>query len=320
MNFSLFSNKQEISKMILRAELSAPRSGVSVFDMLGEYAKEIEKDKPKIAIKLQEVSRRMRRGEKRWNIYKNYVDSDILNLLEMAEQKSIPASKIFQTYIPIKELSEKYIKSIKNSLKSPLGIYLLLSVVFSFVVEKFRIVDTVGNAHLSSTALFIIDNFLAVTGGILVFIVYALLIAPQTMPLLKGIFKKLNSMLVLSTTLTMFEIGYSSAEIISILAKQFNLKVKRQQKDSKLLVMLLKENRFVDTYEGADIKIGIVHGSLKDTLQRILEDRLEDAEGMKDIISDVVKNISLAMMAIPIVMTMIVMFDVMMIISSISGG
>jgi hypothetical protein len=140
------------------------------------------------------------------------------------------------------------------------------------------------------------------------------------MPMLKTIFDKLNSMLTLSTIKTMTDIGYSPGETIPILTKQYNLKKSKKQNDASGLMVLLSQNNFIDAYEGADLKISISNGNFTDALKRLLKERLDNIQALNETVSEVIKNMTVLLIAIPLILTMTVLADVMALISDMIGG
>jgi len=317
----LFQNNKEIEKIIFRAELLATASGISIFEILEKYAIDLKKEDRKKAFTLSEISKKLRVGKKRWDVYKNIISKEILDLLKIAEEKSIPSGVIIKEYAPIKNITEKYINSVKSSLKSPLIIFILLSLIFSVVVEKFRVVDTIGSTGLSDASLFIMNNFLFITGIILVIMVYLFLAIPQKLPVLKIVFDKLNSMLALSMVATMFKIGYSGEEITPVMMKQFKLKkTKKRYSGAEELIETLRENKYLSTFESADIKIAISLGEFENSISSILKERLDDTESLKATVGEFIKNATTILLAIPILLAMFILADVMLIVTSMIGG
>jgi len=317
--FNYVPNKKEIASIILRAEILSMSSGVAVFEMLDNYSREVKRDRKKVSFQLMTLSKKLKAGRKRWDVYKEFLDKDILKLLMVAEEKSIPAGKILENYAPIKDISEKYLRSIKSSLKSPIGIYVVLSLVFSVVVDKFKTLSTMGEG-LSEISMIIINNFLTITGALLVVFVYFLGFIPEKMPLLRGVFSKLNSMLALSTSSIMFKIGYSAVDAIPVLVKQFSIKSIKKRNDAEGLILLLKENKFIDVYEGADMKIAMSIGEFDTSIDRILQSRLNNIDDLNKSVSEVISNITVILTAIPLVLAMSVMANVMTLTLSLMGG
>jgi hypothetical protein len=59
---------------------------------------------------------------------------------------------------------------------------------------------------------------------------------------------------------------------------------------------------------------------LQKAIDRILRDRLENVDSLNKVVSEAIKNITVLLMAIPILLAMAVLGDVMAIISSAIGG
>lgn len=319
---SLFGNeKEKVAEILMRAELVSQKNGTSVFETIELYSNEIKKEEKKASSILMKIAKKLRFGKKRWVAYKGYLDDDLLKLLSIASSKSIASGVIFSNFAPIKEISMKYKKSIKSGFYAPLIQFVALSFVFNFVVSEFKILNSMGNTHLSSASMFIIDYFLYITFAITAIIGYFFFIKPTSLPLLKGVFNKLDSMLALSTVSTMFDVGYSSSDVFPLIVKQFKIKKSSSYgKNAGGLVKLLRVNEYINSFESADIKLSIENGTLEESISGILKSRLDEVDLLRDMVKQVVSNISLSLIALPVFMAGSVFIDVLTLITSIAGG
>lgn len=315
------NNKEEIANIIIRAEVLAAQNGTTSFILLHQYAGELEKENKKLARDIRKLSKKLKQGLKRHDAYKQYLDDDILRLLKFSEEKSVSAGTVFEKYSPVKEKTTTYLKAIKKGLRTPLVIYTIMALVFSSVVSKFKIINEVSTKKLSTTSLFILDNYLLICGIILIFFIYFFIFIPQKMPLIKNIFSKLRSLLALSSVVTLMDIGYGSADVIPAITKQFDLKKgKHRTMNATALVELLKLNKIVTVFESADIKIGIEMSSLKETAAQILRRKMEDVETLNKEVAEILKNVSILLTAIPVLLAMIVFLESLALLTSQIGG
>ena len=237
---ALFENtKEDIAGIIMRTEILSAENGVSVFSMLYQYADDLKKEKKAVATGLKDVARRLQNGQKRHEAYKKYLDADILRLLKVSEQKNIPAGEIFKKYVPVKDIADSSIRAIKKGLRTPLVTFSIISIVFSFIVGNFKQVSDIAQGGLSPTAIFIMDYYLIICGSVLVLFAYLFFVIPDKLPLLKGIFKKLKGLLILSSVTTLQDMGFGASETIPVLVSQFGLaRKKKDGENAKALAQL----------------------------------------------------------------------------------
>jgi len=318
---TIFSNaKKEIATIIMRAELISKEAGVSVAETLLEYSKELKKEK-EISSALEKISKRISSGVKRKEAYKKYLDDDILGLLKIAEDNSIPAGDIFSQYAPIKSMSDGFIKSIRSSIKTPVGIFILLTTIFSFVLSNLYEITSLTEKSISDAGTFVAENYAYINIAMLILFLYLFYSIPDKIPLLKPVFMRLRSLLALSTMSILFKVGYSSSEIIPLMQKQFNLKRKKKEKrNANSLVGMLADNDILTPVEGADLKIGIRHGAFDDSLQVSLSNKLKDIENLGKEISKIMESLSIVLTAFPILLALFVIAEILLLITSMSGG
>jgi hypothetical protein len=295
----------------------APDAGISSFLLLRKYALEIKKENKSASIKMEQISKSIEKGKSKINSYEDYLDKEIIRLIKVAEEKKIPEGVVFKQYSPVKKMADKYKKKIKTSLYSPIAVYAVISLVFSNVLQNFASLNDIGEGF-SGASLYLMDNYLYITGSILAVLIYLLMTIPEKLPVLKKIFHLLDSIIALTVVAIMVEkMGYSSSEVISMMKKNYNLIPKRRiENNAEGLVNLLKQNKIISPFEGADIKLSIEFGKLGSSIDDILENRLSDIDMLDKITEEIVKNISLIMSALPFLLTLIVFKDILRILTS----
>jgi len=315
------AERKQIAGIIMRAEISSLNNGVSIFETLESYSDELKKDSKSVSLSLREAARKLEASQKRWDVYKKYLDDDILRLLKISEEKNIPAGDIFAKYAPVKTIAEDNIAAVKKGLKTPIIMFVILASIFSFVVKNFAVINSVSDEKLSPTAMFIMNDYLLITGTMLAILIYLFFFIPEKVPLLKPVFKKLESLLILSTLDTMFSVGYSSSAVTPILVKQFQLKAKKRMAGNVSdLINILKNNNVVDAIEGADIKIGIENADFQKTIADVLKNRLKTIETLQKETGKIMDNISTILTAVPVVLALYVFGEVMAIVTNQIGG
>lgn len=306
---NILSNKKSIRDIIFNAELNSASIGVSTMELLEKYADEMRDSNPNVSMKILSIAREMQAGKKRWDAYEGVIDADVLKLLKMAEEKSIPSEKIITGYVPIKTITHQYNSTIRRNLIFPIVGALLITTILGYVVMKFKGPIDDGMVKVPEAASFVAEYYYHINISVIVFFAFLLFFIPHKLPMLKAVFLKLDSMLALAITRTMLQVGYASAEIIPILKNQFKSKAEPSANSVDGLIELLRYEKFIKPEEAAEIKITVTQDDPIKPIDRFIKQRQNDSEEMTKEAGKAVSTFTLLLTSIPIITMLIVMMN-----------
>lgn len=307
--FNLSTKK--VRDTLVRAEIVSQQAGTSVMETIDQYAKELSKSDRPVARQLETIARQLRKNRKRYMVYAPYMDKDIITFLKVAEEKSIPAQKVFMEFAPIKEMQDKITGSVRRGLFMPLGMYLIIVIALGSTIDSFKSIRE-GGVKLSPSINIIMDYFYEINGVFLFFILILFVFFQKKMPIISSVYHRLDSMMALGTVSTMFNLGYSSPDIVGPLIRQFDLKKNKVQRNIGGLVKLLASAKYITAFESADIKISMDRGDVKEPIRRILNDRTDQVSALRETVAGMMKNIALALTSLPLILTVLVFVSIMM--------
>ena len=320
-----FSNmliRKSVLKIIYRSEIQAPEIGVSSMQLLGFYATEMKQDK-KLYQRLTAMRKKLDKGTPKDVVYGEYLDDDIKALFKDSIQRQIPPAEIFSGYVPFKELGEKSIASVKKKLYVPLGIFVLVTFALNETVGNFLEIGESGLVKFSPIMSFLMEHYLMANLLFGAFVGYWLIVKPENAPIVKKVFHKIKGMLALSTVKTMNAMGYQSDEIMKTLTKQFpkNKKNKKggRKKDIDALLSFLRDRDFVTLIQSAELKMRASREEVEVGIEEILNEKEDEIKDLNHIIDAVVSNVSLALLAPPLLIVVISLLELMVGVSSVAA-
>lgn len=296
------SDRQRIEEIIYNAEINSANVGTSVMELLSEYASELKHEKPQIAAKLVGLTKELRAGVKRWDAYKPYVDESVLVLLNIAEASSIPSDKIIRDYAPVRRITAAHEKTIRRNMLGPTGGAAFITALLSYSVSQFKKPIDSGMIVLPDNILFMMDYYTLINFTV-VFLISGVIIAfPRKIPMLKGIFDKLDSLLALSIIRTMILVGYSSDDLIPVIKKQFKIDHKVEGQGIVGLVELLRFKKYITAEEAAEIKITMRNSDPIRPMAQYIKEREGDGEVYTKEAGKAVSTMAMLMTAVPVLM------------------
>lgn len=310
--FGLDLKKEDIQNILFQAEINSAKVGTSYIELLDKYSQELNGSDDILAERINQIVRLLRQGKKRWDVYEGIVDEDVLVLLKMAEQKSISPDKIIENYLPVKNLISEYRKTIKRNLIGPIVRSVVVIILLGYTVTQFKKPMDDKMVIVSDFAYFIADNYFLLSLSIVGVVALMLFTVPHKLPLLKNIFKKLDSILAMATTNTMLQVGYSSAAIIPILKEQFKSEYVPDKYDIDGLVSFLRTEGLMRPDESAELKLAVTLHDPEETLSRFINTRKKDSEGLTKEAGKAVSVVALILTAIPIIFMVLVMTQFLM--------
>lgn len=289
-----------MEEIILRAESIAARAGTDHMQILEEYSVSLKKTAPALSIKAINISKKLANGGKRWNVYKDFLDQDILMLLKMASEKNITAGKVIEDYLPIKRITNEYRRTIQKNLMMPTFITLFIIFALGYVNSELKkIVDT-GMMHISDFAYTLMDNFYLINIGLVLFFTVLLFGLPRYVPILNKVYRELDAMQALALINTLLKVNYASIEIIPLLKKQFSLQHTCKRQDIDCLIEMLIVGKLITPLEAAELKVTTMQSDPKKAIELLVTERKKEAEGMTQVAGKIVNTLTMLMMASPV--------------------
>ncbi len=310
----MLSNNADLIRVIYRAEITAEAIDSSVSEILDNYKKDLadlnyNKNKATVR-KIEIISAKLRNAESRDKVYKGILPDDVVSFISQAEDiGGVKSSDIIREYAPIKELGEKSISKIKKKMMFPFGVFLVAVFMFNFLVGEFIPISKAGTIYFSDTSKFVMNNYLYINliyGAIFAFLFMAI---PKKIPLVKKVFSEIEGMLALSTIIILHKLSYSASEMIPLLVSRFKLqKINPRNREVSGLTEMLYRAEFITDLQASDIRnSGSVTGQLGSVLNRIFEEKRESVLLLDEILQEVIKNITVLLIAVPIVGMLVVL-------------
>lgn len=315
-----FSDREKIQRTIFKAEMLAESIGAPISEILKKYSDELRAGEKNTAEKISLIVSSLRSGKKRWDAYGKVIDPDVSKLLRMADEKSLSPGAIIRAYVPAKELSVKYKNGLKRSLKNPIGVFFAVTFTLGYVVQNFSSMVNSGTFKVNDFTIFVMNNFYLINFIFITLVTIPLVYSPEKMPILKKVFTRLDSILALASIEALLAIGYSTADAIPQIKKQFNIDFEPKKRNINGLIDLLLHKKFIDHYEAAEIKILTKEDDSKEAIRRIVRDRIDESKNMSEDMTKLVMNLSIVFSIVPFLLLLVVFGDVMLSAVSLASG
>jgi hypothetical protein len=315
---------RETVRVIYRAETQAPSIGVSVPSLLNRYAEELErygkKQEKEVSRRLRSLARKIEEGTPSWQVYKGVLPEDIVSLLrEASDAKSVPPQKIFEEYVPLKEMGEQALRSTRRKLYFPLALFFISVYALKGTVDVYLNIGTSGGQSFPPALTFVLENFLPINFAIGFFLVILFMFFPDKLPGFKSIFRAINGFLALGIIKVMNAFTFSPEEIIEVVEKEFtNKKILGRNIDA--LANLLRISKILSPAEAVEVKISAENGRMGEGINLILEERKQSIQDLNDMLQSAVGVISILILAIPVSMVVMAMGQMLMNSSSLTSG
>lgn len=302
--FEAFINKilykRPMEEIILRAESIAARAGTDHMQILEEYSKSLRKTAPVLSAKAINISKRLSNGGKRWHVYKDFLDQDILLLLKMASEKNITAGKMIEDYLPIKRITNDYRRTIKKNLLMPTFITFFIVLALGYVNGELKKIVDSGMMHVNDFSYTLMNNFYVFNLSLVGFFVTVLFLFPRFVPILNKVYRELDSMQALALINTLLKVNYASIEIIPLIKKQFDLQHNCKRQDIDCLIEVLISGKLVTPLEAAELKVTTMQSDPKRAIEMLVAERKKEADSMTQVAGKIVNTLTMLMMASPV--------------------
>lgn len=313
------SDNTELVRIITRAEITGDVLKTSVSGVIKNYTKDLadlnyNKNKATIQ-KLNIVIKKLEDAQDRSRVYSGILPKDVLGFISEAEMLgSGKSSHIFKDYLPIKELGEKSLKKLKRKMIFPFVIFALATMIFNVVVGKFLPIAEAGTIDFSTASLFVMKNFLLINMLWGAFFAFFFLAIPKKIPMIKQLFSEIEGMMAVSNVIILHRLSYGASEMIQPLMNRFGLeKFAPRNHDINGLTGMLYKGSLLTDLQASDIRnSGSVTAQLEPALLMVFEEKRENVLLMGEVLDEVVKNMTILLIAVPVFSMLYVIISLLM--------
>lgn len=306
----MFGVKKKIAEIILSAELTGARSGVDRIEILSEYAKQIKDKRAKEEI--EKIASKLKRGERYSQVYKPYLSAEVVKLVELAESKGLPVAVMVQEYVPVKKTVEDLERSLKAQVKVPFVVFGIVVLVFSFVLRQFDQIQKSG-VELSDFSQLIIKFYLFFMLALGLFFFLVLWKFPHKTPIIGRVYKELRAIIGLAVAKTGYKMGLSSADLVPMLKRYYQVEGRYSPDVSGLLSLL---SPYLSEFDRAEIVIAVKYGKVEEKLSELAEVKFKNVDYLKKTIDGAVDSLTKILIGIPILPPVLVYLDLLIKVSS----
>ncbi|MBX6424106.1 hypothetical protein [Thermosulfurimonas sp. F29] len=300
----------DVERTIYRAEETAMRAGVGANRILEQYIRFLRASQPGLADALREVHESLNRcglGNKA-AAYRGFLPQEVTSLLRLAETKGLDTTKFLGEFALVRTLVEKQKRTVRAGLTVPVLMACLIAGILGAIAGRFK--AHAATLHLGSVSVFIASHFHLIAYLLIGGMAFVFFRFPHRVPLLKRIYRVLDSVLVVGVINIMYRAGFSFTEIAPLVANQFNLGAVPSK--AQALIDALVRRGILTPLEGADLLVALEYTKPEELLNILRDRKLEEAARISEQTGEVVKNVAILFSVIPIGLFLIVMFSVMM--------
>jgi len=294
-----------IAKVIYRSESNATKVGASaVVDLLDKYIAELRSDKKRTsAVKaLKRISAKIQGGMPRHKAYSGYLPPQMVEFLEIADEHKIDPSEIFKRYVPIQEDTDSLLRSIRAKMVMPLLIFSFAVVAVGKIVSVFQGIREDGVIHFMPYMNFVMDHYMTINVTYAALFIVFFILFPSKVPMIRGVMKEVEAIFALLAVEVYGMLGMPAGNIAKQIRRQFKIKTRRIGEDIHGLIRLLRGADYIDSLQGAELKIQAENQKLKDGVSLILDEKVKELEIQKDRLNSAVSLLSMLMLIVPVAM------------------
>lgn len=300
-------NRETIEGVLFESEFMVAATKIDPSIVINKYASKLTESKPFVAEELKVVAKRLKANQNKFIVYSEYVDNSILLLLKSADQKGFSTSEILKEYAPIRKIAVRNQSRIKSALMVPLVIFIFITLLLNSVAGKLS--EAKNAVEFSWLSLTVMDHFLLINFTLFSLLVAGFFYYPRKLPILSKIYEKLDSLLAVSLSQTMYAAGFSSRDIIPMLKNQFGIIEEKGKGDIAELVRLLGDNKLLSVNDMADLELAMEYGQFDNMLLDKKEQKFEEAKQFSEMVGDIVKNFSILIISAPIFQFVMIIMD-----------
>lgn len=302
----LFLHREKIEDTIFHAELMAESSKQDISTIYLKYANRIKNDF--VANEIRDIARQIKGNHKKVSVYRDYLSSELIHMLELTTKEKIAPGPIFTEYAPIRRLAQKNKNKIKGALAIPMGIYLFVIFLLNAVMSNIE--QAKSNIDFSAVSLFMFDYFFVLNIFIFIGVAFAFFVIPHKVPVLSRAFQKIDALVAIALTTSLMNL-IPVKDIIPLIKKRFSLSLKNGRGDIAELVAVLESGKFLSGHDAADLEIAMLYGDVNKMLLEKKEDKNEDAKQFGEIVGELVKTLSNLLIALPAFQFVFIVLDLL---------
>ena len=297
--------KKEFEELIYKVEIEAfitETSNVAIYQRIANRIREVEPTKILLAKEIErKLVDKLSNNDNMLNVYRNYLPPETTTMLKEVISNNGKVGEAFKDYLPIKIIADDLNNSIKNKLKTPLIITVLITFFMNGLLNGFDEMIHDPTLEVNSRAIFVAENYLYIVFPILLVIGLIVFKKPSWIFGVKKVLKKIESLMVCTTTLSLSKNSLPSSAIITFLRQTYKMnKVPLKGSKIKDLSMLLYRYKHITLLEDSALaNVTFTEFQLIPLLEEIVSNRKKEALMLGEVIGDFISNISTILLVIP---------------------
>jgi len=300
------NKKKKIQKIIYDIEIKSAYANISVeelYDKINEYLGWEEID---------EISEDIRSGMKKSEAYEPYLPYEVISIIENTEDRSLPVYKILEELKNISDAIDKAKSKLAQMIIMPVLTFLVTVLLADYVLHK--IATTLLATKLIKSPFylpFLMKFFIPINLTILGLFIFFVVIKPEHTPIVKNIFKELESVRILNTT-RLFYMANIPIESIMLYIEETskgNIKEAFMSADPNLEGFLDALETLLDPISIAGLESAFNTGRFKEDLFSLAEKKLRDLNLFVESIAATANVAALGLIAIPLILLIIPYFQ-----------
>lgn len=299
-----FIYRRKMEDIILGAEMAASKSGADHIEMLEEYGSSFKKTDDELSKRSYSLAKKLSAGGKRWTVYKDYLDNDVLMLLKIGADKNITAGRMIEDYMPIKRIIADFRNTIRSNLLTPIVVTFIAIFILGYINTELKKNIDSGFMKVSEFSYMLMDNFYLFNFTMAIAFTVILFAFPKYVPVLNKVYRELDSMQALSLVNTLLKVNHHSVEIIPIIKSQFKIEHVPRRNDMEGLIEVLLDGKLITIFEAAEIRVSAARTSPQRAISLIVEERKKVADRVTQIAGSIVSVAVKLLLTSPVLFTL----------------
>jgi len=287
-------DKNRAAEVVVAAESMSPATGIPAIDIIKKVSKKIKN------VYFDDILKKYNKGEPKSKIYSKLFDNIFLNILEIAEKKSIEVSGVFQAYMDTREKLKKAKGKIASAIVEPFITYFIVSAISFFSLTNIIKNKSIFQSMKIDISLlsFVYNFFWLIILGIAFVILFVLFKLQRRIPFLKEAHKEMDTYNYLSVINIMLRSGIPSTDISTL----FGMKKKGSEGIALFFKKLLKVEELVV------LQMGMESYQYEQIIEVLLKRRESKFESRIDGIANSLRQVLFLISMIPIAITLTSIF------------
>lgn len=301
----LLKSKKKIRELIINAEIIAYYTGLGFMDIFMRFTEKKEySNNPYV----KQIIVNYRREKPKSEIYKNFFDKVFINILRIAEQRSISISEVFVIFSEVIKKIETAKSKLITSLSEPIIMFLSVALIVYFGVIN-KIIGEIGKLNMKgldlSQVFFLSKIYWPIIFAILIILFLVFFIYPRKVPVVKSIYKEIDGYQLLSFIDLCMKLGISVTVFVDTFCKVNKIKLKHDGIYGLLEIL----KKYLTFEELTTFQMSIETQTYDKVLKGLIEKRDREFEKKMVAIGATLNKIATVLSLIPIIFALMTVFS-----------